>query len=61
MAGMFRFLPPNCVAGACEHRDGVHIYYRSRRCYSGECTHAAESLHCGEGRALPESAERSAD
>lgn len=44
------YLRPECKAGTCNCTPGGHMFRRSRRCDSGECTHAAHGLHCGEWR-----------
>lgn len=46
--GMFQWLPAPCADGTCDHEPGGCVYSRSRRCLSGECTHATQGLHCGE-------------
>lgn len=40
-------LPRGCQNGTCGHDPGKCIRYRSARCLSGECTHAASNLMCG--------------
>lgn len=39
-------LPANCRNGRCDHAPDRCLRYRSRRCLSGECTHASQNLLC---------------
>lgn len=39
-------LPADCRKGQCGHEADRCLRYRSRRCLSGECTHARQNLLC---------------
>lgn len=43
----FTVLPRECQTGTCDHDPGRCVRFRSRRCLSGECTHARQGLACG--------------
>ena len=47
MSNEFPYLPPACRQKRCDHQPGRCTRYRSRRCLSGECTHARQNLFCG--------------
>lgn len=49
----YAVLPRECQTGTCDHEPGRCIRYRSRRCLSGECTHASQNLICGATYAEP--------
>ncbi|MFF4346794.1 hypothetical protein [Streptomyces sp. NPDC001530] len=42
----YPYLPADCRKGRCDHETGRCTRYRSRRCLSGECTHASKNLFC---------------
>jgi len=42
----YPYLPAGCRNGRCNHAEGRCMRYRSRRCLSGECTHARQNLLC---------------
>ncbi|CAM5394507.1 hypothetical protein STENM36S_06382 [Streptomyces tendae] len=42
----YPYLPPACKQDRCNHEAGQCLRYRSRRCLSGECTHAGQNLLC---------------
>ncbi|WP_371099907.1 hypothetical protein [Streptomyces sp. PU_AKi4] len=42
----FPHLPVDCRKDRCDHEPGRCLRYRSRRCESGECRHAAQNLPC---------------
>jgi hypothetical protein len=42
----YPYLPANCRKGNCDHAPDRCMHYRSRRCLSGECTHAGQNLVC---------------
>lgn len=46
-AKVYPYLPPACANGTCDHGPRPCTAYRSAKCQSGECTHAARSLVCG--------------
>lgn len=42
----YPYLPAECRNGNCDHQPDRCMRYRSRRCLSGECTHASKNLLC---------------
>jgi len=42
----YPYLPAGCRKGCCDHDPDRCVRYRSRRCLSGECTHARQNLLC---------------
>lgn len=42
----YPYLPAGCRTGRCDHEPDRCLRYRSRRCESGECTHARQNLLC---------------
>ena len=42
----YPYLPANCRNNRCNHKPDRCMHYRSRRCLSGECTHARQDLIC---------------
>ena len=42
----YPYLPPECRAGDCDHEPDRCLRFRSRRCESGQCTHARQTLLC---------------
>lgn len=51
----YRYLPADCRKGHCDHDPGRCMRYRSRRCLSGECTHARQNLLCAVNYPTPTS------
>ncbi|GGS41612.1 hypothetical protein LT966_21775 [Streptomyces griseobrunneus] len=42
----YPYLPAECRNNRCDHEPNRCVRYRSRRCLSGECTHARQDLIC---------------
>lgn len=42
----YPYLPAECRNNRCDHDPNRCVRYRSRRCLSGECTHARKDLIC---------------
>ena len=42
----YPYLPAGCRNGRCDHAPDRCLRYRSRRCLSGECTHASKNQLC---------------
>jgi hypothetical protein len=42
----YPYLPAECRKGQCDHVPGRCLRFRSRRCDSGQCTHARQNLLC---------------
>ncbi|GAA1431815.1 hypothetical protein GCM10009601_51600 [Streptomyces thermospinosisporus] len=42
----YPYLPVECRTGACDHDPDRCLRFRSRRCESGQCTHARQNLLC---------------
>lgn len=42
----YRYLPVECRNGSCDHEPNRCLRFRSRRCESGQCTHARQNLLC---------------
>lgn len=42
----YPYLPAECRNNHCDHNPNRCVRYRSRRCLSGECTHARQDLIC---------------
>lgn len=42
----YPYLPAECRNGRCNHEADRCLRYRSRRCLSGECTHARQNQPC---------------
>jgi len=42
----FPYLPAECRNGHCDHEPDRCLRFRSRRCESGQCTHARQDLLC---------------
>jgi hypothetical protein len=47
--------PAECRQGRCDHEPDRCLRYRSRRCLSGECTHARQNLLCAVNYPAPSS------
>lgn len=42
----YPYLPAECRKGRCDHEPDRCLRFRSRRCESGQCTHARQNLLC---------------
>ncbi|MFC8339254.1 hypothetical protein ACFUJX_19900 [Streptomyces rubiginosohelvolus] len=42
----YPYIPAECRKNQCDHDPGRCVRYRSRRCLSGECTHARNNQIC---------------
>jgi len=51
----YPYLPTECRKGHCDHAPDRCLRYRSRRCESGQCTHARQNLLCAVNYPTPSS------